>query len=57
MFNKLSGWQTATIMADIFFQRTTETNVVAIISCMEDQVKYLNKLGLSTVSVSDQHND
>ena len=60
-YGKSLIFQAAPIMADILFRRSTGTSIVVVISplkaLMEDQVRHLNKLGLSAVCVSDQHDD
>jgi superfamily II DNA helicase RecQ len=60
-YGKSLIFQAAPIMADILFRRSTGTSIVVVISplkaLMEDQVRHLNKLGLSAVCVSEQHDD
>ena len=54
-------FQAAPVMAYTLFRRSTRTNMGVVISplnaLMEDQVRNLNKLSLSAVCVSDQHDD
>jgi superfamily II DNA helicase RecQ len=49
------------VLADVVFRRSTGTSIVVLISplkaLMEDQVRHLNKLGVSAACVSDQHDD
>ena len=60
-YGKSLIFQAAPIMADILFRRSTGTSIVVVISplkaLMEDQVRHLNKLGLSAVCVSEQHDN
>ncbi len=59
-YGKSLTFRAAPILADVLF-RSTGTSIVVVISplkaLMEDQVRHLNKLGLSAVCVSDQHDD
>ena len=60
-YGKSLIFQAAPVMADIILRRSTGTSIVVVISplkaLMEDQVRHLNKLSLSAVCVSDQHDD
>ena len=60
-YGKLLKFQAAPVMADTLFPRSTGTSIVVVISSLkaliEDQVRNLNKLSLSAVCISDQHDD
>ena len=60
-YGKSLIFQAVLIMADIIFKRDRESSLIIIISplksLIEDQVRFLRKLNISAVRVTDGHDD
>ncbi|XP_028413088.1 ATP-dependent DNA helicase Q-like SIM [Dendronephthya gigantea] len=60
-YGKSLIYQAVPFMADVIYRRSSGSSIIVVISplkaLMDDQVRYLQKLGVTAVCVTDEHDD